>query len=239
MHTKDFLWYLNVPPPEKSWPPSPCINPLLISMHFAQGFISFVLSDEGVRYLKKYGPMGARDYYTLHELQKRNIPSYFSGYLTLTLKNDCEERNDIIYMVDLDEECVNFIKSRTHYKVEELTHIMCDLMNLHTEERLKCAEDILEKYKKAKCVITSRLHASMPCLALQTPVLLINVQPDQYRFDGLRELVHNCSRDEFLMGTIDFNFNDPPKNPDSYLPIRKKLIKTVKNWVRKNSKSKY
>ena len=59
---------------------------------------------------------------------------------------------------------------------------------------------------RAKCVVTTRLHASMPCLGLKTPVLLINTQKDQYRFDGLKDLVRNCSRDEFLEGKVDFDF---------------------------------
>jgi exopolysaccharide biosynthesis predicted pyruvyltransferase EpsI len=60
------------------------------------------------------------------------------------------------------------------------------------EYRMYYANDILNKYKSAKCVITSRLHAALPCLALGTPVLLINTQPDQYRFEGLKELTRNC-----------------------------------------------
>lgn len=87
----------------------------------------------------------------------------------------------------------------------------------------------------ALCVITARLHATMPCLAFETPVLLIHPQNDTPRFPGLRELTRNCSREELLSGEVDFNFDDPPSNPKQYLSLRENLIKIVTNWVRCNA----
>jgi hypothetical protein len=59
---------------------------------------------------------------------------------------------------------------------------------------------------------------------------------DQYRFDGLRELVRNCSKEEFLNGKLDFDFDNPPENPKDYLPLRKQLITNVTAWVKAQSK---
>lgn len=238
MYTKDLYWSRNdVTAPEKSWPPSSSIDPLLISIHFTKAFLPTALSDEAVKYMKQYGPVGARDYSTLKELQQRGIPSYFSGCLTLTLENSYKERDDIIYVVDLDPVCVSFIKSKTKYKVEVLHHEPRLFILLNNEQRLKHAERFLNKYRKAKCVITSRLHASMPCLAFETPVLLVENGKDP-RFDGLRELTRNCTREELLNGKFDFNFDNPTENPKNYIPIREQLIKRVTHWVRKNSNKK-
>ena len=232
MWTKNLGWYQSKKKaPEKSWPPSFVLNPLILSIHFTPGFVSSALSDEGVEYLKKYSPIGARDYYTLQELQNKNIPSYFSGCLTLTLENSCKERTDTIYAVDIDQECINFIKSKTGHKIEIVTHHINSSIASNNEKRLKHAQAILEKYKQAKCVITSRLHATMPCLAFQTPVLLLNTSKDQCRFTGLKELVHNCSKKEFIDGLVDFNFNNPPTNPTTYLSLRENLIKIVTDWI--------
>mgnify|MGYP000943183057 CR=1 FL=1 len=41
------------------------------------------------------------------------------------------------------------------------------------EERMAKAEEILTLYQNAKFVITRRLHVTLPCLALETPVLSI------------------------------------------------------------------
>jgi len=224
--------------PKKIWPPSLSIDPLLISIHFADEFISHALSNKSIEYYKKHGPVGARDYYTLKNLQKKNIPSYFSGCLTLTLENSCKTRNDIIYAVDISDACVNFIKSKTKSKVVILTHLVSANMSRDPEQRLKYAEEILEKYKRAKCVVTSRLHATMPCLAFQTPVLLIPAtETDHFdhRFDGLKELTRYCSRGELLTGLVNFNFDNPTENPTLYIPIKEKLIHTITEWVSSHS----
>lgn len=238
MHTKKAGWpHANFFPPQESWPPSSSINPLLISIHFTKSFFPEAFSDKGIQYLKEHGPVGARDYSTLTELMNRNIPSYFSGCLTLTLENTENERENILYAVDLDDECVSFIKSRANCKVECISHIMNDQLLANKDARQNYAEQLLKKYQRARCVITSRLHAAMPCLAFKTPVLLINTQSDQYRFDGLRELTHNCSRREFLSGEMNFDFNLPQENPQDYLPLRENLIKTTTQWVKNHSSS--
>lgn len=231
MHTKDFCWYRHdVPAPEKSWPPSPSINPLLISIHLAEGFIPYAFSNEAVEYLKAHAPIGARDLNTLQELESRNIPSYFSGCLCLTMENEYKARNDIIYAVDLDDECYNYLKSRTNYPVLRLTHIIDQEIAFNPEKRLAYTLAVLEKYKKAKAVVTVRLHGTMPCLAFETPVLIINERNDK-RLHGLRELAHNCNREEFLNGQFDFDFNNPDQNPRQYLNLRENLINIVNNWV--------
>lgn len=221
-----------------NWPPSQCIDPLLISLHFTPGFISTVLSEENRQYLIDHGPVGARDDYTLEILQKYNIPSYFSGCLTLTLENCETERTDIVYAVDIDSECLNFIRANTDFPVEEITHTLNKDSRLDTEGRLILTETILNKYKKAKYVVTSRLHAAMPCLAFNTPVLLLNISTAQYRFSGLKELVHNCDRETFLEGKSNFDLKNPDKNPELFIPIRENLIQFVTDWVNsKKSKS--
>ncbi|WP_031428726.1 polysaccharide pyruvyl transferase family protein [Flavimarina sp. Hel_I_48] len=59
------------------------------------------------------------------------------------------------------------------------------------EEKFAYAEDCLKKYAKAKLVITSRIHAALPCLAMGTPVIFMNAFNsfvDTCRFDGILEL---------------------------------------------------
>lgn len=231
MHTKNFYWYrYDTVAPERSWPPSPSIDPLFISICLAEGFIPLAFSNEAVDYLKAHGPVGARDLNTLKELQDRGIPSYFSGCLCLTLENDQTERDDVIYAVDLDEECYKYLKSNSKSPVVRVTHIINREKAADPEKRLSYTLSLLEKYKRAKAIVTARLHATMPCLAFETPVLLINDRGDK-RFHGLRELAHHCNRQEFLSGRFDFDFNNPPQNPRHYLELKRNLIDTVEKWV--------
>lgn len=239
MHQKGAYWDLPLPPPQKSWPPSSLIDPFFISVHLTGTFQSTAFSEENIQYLKAHGPIGARDFYTLRELQKRNVPSYFSGCLTLTLENKCKKRNNTIYLVDLDEASVTYIRSKVKCRVVELSHGKSLLSLLSTEHRLQYAEQLLNLYRKAKCVVTTRLHAAMPCLAFQTPVLMVATDRKggaiDSRFVGLAEHTHNCSREELCKGEVDYNFDMPPPNPNTHLPIREKLIKTMTEWVQKNS----
>lgn len=218
--------------PKVVWPPSSSIDPLFISFHISKEFIPIALSPAGVEYFKQNAPIGARDLATLKMLQQRKIPSYFSGCLTLTLINDSMEKDDIIYVVDLEDAYATYIQSKTKSQVVSLTHIID--ARTSPEKRLELTKEILEKYKKAKAVVTSRLHAAMPCLAYGTPVLLLNIQTDPYRLDGLRELTWNCSKDEFFAGFAGFNFDSPPENPTAYIPLREKMIETITEWMNRN-----
>lgn len=239
MHDQNGYWDLVRPLPKVGWPPSPAIDPFFISIHFTKTFLSTVFSDENIEYLKRHAPIGARDFFTLNELQKRNIPSYFSGCLTLTLENTHKERNDIIYLVDLDDQCVNYIKSKVKSPVVVLTHGRSILQFLTYEHRLQYAEYILDLYRKAKCVVTARLHAAMPCLAFETPILMIKsvkkASPLDPRFTGLIDHAWSCSKEELCKGEIDYDFDNPPKNPTTYIPIRQNLINIMTEWVHKNS----
>ena len=239
MHRKGGgYWDLPIPPPEKSWPPASILDPFFISVHFTGSLFPTLFSDENIEYLKAHSPIGARDLSTLESLQQRGIPSYFSGCLTLTLENHCKERNEIIYLVDLDEKTVAYIQSRVLSPTIVLSHGKPVLQMLSPEHRLKYAEYILDLYRKAKCVVTTRLHAAMPCLAFETPVLLLDcVDPGciDLRFTGLLELLWHSSRKELREGKICYDFDNPPANPRAYLPIREQLIKTVTEWVKKTS----
>jgi len=234
MHTKDFYWYRpDVPAPEKSWPPAPCIEPLITSIHLADGFLPYAFTDEAVEYLKAHAPIGARDLNTLHEFQSRGIESYFSGCLTLTLNNDSKKRNNIIYAVDLDDECYHYLKARVRCPVVRLTHILNHRTVHDPLLRQAYVKKVLQKYKQAKAVVTIRLHAAMPCLAYETPILFVS-EANNRRIHGLRQLTHHCSRNEFLRGEFDFDFNNPPSNPPEYRELRNNLIDIVESWVEKN-----
>lgn len=69
----------------KCWPPSDDISPLLLSMHISPSKAEGILSEEGVNYLKKHGPIGCRDRGTEEILKKKGVECYFSGCLTLTI----------------------------------------------------------------------------------------------------------------------------------------------------------
>ena len=92
-------WFMHHP---ENWPPSNLIRPLFVAFHINILAKDQLLSEESINYLKKHKPIGCRDLYTLSLLKSKNIDSYFSGCLTLTLglKYKSEKKEDKIYIVD-------------------------------------------------------------------------------------------------------------------------------------------
>ena len=75
-------WFMHDP---SQWPPSPHIHPIFVAFHLNSSVKDDMLSEEGINYLKRYEPIGCRDYFTMNLLHEKNIKAYFSGCLTLTL----------------------------------------------------------------------------------------------------------------------------------------------------------
>ncbi|MBQ8871104.1 MAG: polysaccharide pyruvyl transferase family protein [Alphaproteobacteria bacterium] len=216
--------------------PSSYINPLLISMYFRKeirnGKKNF-LTPKAKRYLIEYGPIGCRDTDTASFFNSQNIPAYFSGCLTLTLQKNNMPKKDYILCVDMPDEVVEEIKKRTNREVYE---IPVDLSEYYTfEQRLEIAKLYLQAYQNAHCVISSRLHVLLPCLALETPVLRIisgkyerNIEG---RFSGYETFVHSAKIDDFLNNKEIYDFENPPSNPDKYLKLRNELIKRCSEFT--------
>lgn len=78
------------------FPPAPSINPLFVSFHIVPSFSERFFTKETIAYLKKFEPIGARDYGTRDLLESYGIKSYYSSCLTLTLgmhyKNEKKNR---------------------------------------------------------------------------------------------------------------------------------------------------
>ncbi len=79
--------------------------------------------------------------------------------------------------------------------------------------RLQYASDLLDRYARASLVITPRIHCGFPCLALKTPVILLqpgNVfSPERYSVDV--PFVRPWSEVEY--DRIDWNPSVPDLSP--------------------------
>ena len=65
------------------------------------------------------------------------------------------------------------------------------------KQRLEIAKAFLALYQSAFCIVTNKMHVALPALALETPVLLIDIDPDDLindpeRFDGLVTYCFGC-----------------------------------------------
>lgn len=205
------------------------VHPLLTSVFVSNDAKASFSTGERFDFLKRHEPIGARNMDTKEYFESIGIQSYFSGCLTLTLeKEPTIQKRDFILAVDIPKEVLEKVRSESQYPVIDMTPVIT-----HHEQsiagRLKLAEYFLYLYQSARCVITSRLHATLPCLALETPVLNIDVAYEPERFAVLRELAHHMTVEQYLAGGYDVNH--PLPNPDTYRPIRERLIEECRQYT--------
>ena len=215
-------WFMHAP---ENWPPHPAIVPLPVSMHFVEPGVSRLrrwavnpldrmLSGAGAEYLRHWGPVGARDRYTLDELHKRDVPAYLSGCLTLTLRRPERPRGEVIVASDLSPAALARLRAASSRPIVAVTHLGGE--RLDHDQQHSAALGLLETYAGAAAVVTTRIHAAMPCLALGTPVLLLHDGQPKRRVRDVTELVHACSEADFLRGRLDYDWAEPPANPDAF-----------------------
>ncbi len=229
-------WYIHN---KIAWPPSPYINPLLISMHFKELEETDVgdsyLKGFGGEFLKKYGPVGARDIDTKNRLERNGIASYFSGCMTLTLeKFEGINKKDKICVVDVEDNIINKIKDSTSSEIEVLTHYLDskETERKSVNERMEDVENLLKKYQEAKLVITSRLHVALPCVALGTPSIVLHKKVyDKDRLGVFLEYVDSYVQEDFMDMNIHYILQNPKPNNEKYIDMRNDINKRCKEFI--------
>lgn len=231
-----------------NWPPADNIIPLMTSMHINNDDIwhgASPVSDEwtkgiGGEYLKAYGPLGARDLFSLDFFRERGIDAYFSGCITLTLprQKQTADAGSYICLVDLDkqvEDRIQKLVQGTDLKIVKMSH-NCKNSNLEEDwpARVEKVEKYLTLYQNARCVITRRLHVSLPCLAMEVPVLaIVDVQArgNINRWDAYKDWVYHVTKKEFLEGGYPYDICNPPKNKNCHIDTRNQLIAQIKKFI--------
>lgn len=223
-----------------NWPPASVIDPLWVAMHISEndyfGIGERFLEGIGGDYLRHYAPIGARDVSTLEMLERNHIPAYLSGCLTLTIPQfDNVEKTNEVLLVDLDEKSEAIV--RKMYPAENFQSVTHNVnaeeySALSAEDRLQRVEKLLRRYQGAKCVITSRLHCALPCLALRTPVLLVYKREYAPRMQSFLTLLHYTEIDSFDEGVRAFDPANPKANSDAYMPIREELSRRCREFLK-------
>jgi hypothetical protein len=228
-------WFLHYP---ENWPPSESLWPLLISFHVTNwrgrgiGLCAtdFLFTEPVVKYLRAFAPVGARDIHTFDLLRKAGVETYLSGCLTMTLDRPAVQRDDdVVVLNDVSDTVAAYVQQRTAKRIITTQHRAYWERDVH--KRFAEAERLLELYARASCVITNRLHCALPCLAYSTPVLLLDAEHDQARFEGALDLLYHCSGTAFISGEYQYDVNNPPLNSDRFLSYRADLVRRVRSFV--------
>lgn len=231
-------WYMHK---KYNWPPAGLINPLFISMHVSTYGDLHRIGDRfldglGGAYLRRFEPIGARDQSTLSLLEKKGIRAYFSGCLTLTLSlPDTFEKSDEVILTDVDPAIAAALKKQfPGENWQSVTHSVdpAVISTLTVDERLDAVQALLHRYKRAKCVITQRLHCALPCLALGTPVLMLYEEWNLDRMSSFIPLLNSMPVNQAANGLCRYNISSPPANPTEYLKYRHTLEESCCAFIR-------
>lgn len=216
------------------WPPPDNIEPLFISFH---GGRDELFDQKYIDYYKQFEPIGCRGYKTLERFTDLGVEAYFSGCLTLTLKNPYADqpRTDNIYFVDPfsfgegrdypnigSKKFRNDLWEKFPQEIRQKATYLRHVVNLSPKDyidpykRTKFAQSLLDRYARAKLVITGRIHCALPCLALGTPVIFLTesaVLESDKRMGGLINLFRHYSHQQILDDDFPINWNTPEPNP--------------------------
>jgi hypothetical protein len=131
-----------------------------------------------VNAMKDCGVIGCRDSVTADFLAANGVATYLTGCATLTFPRYTGKREGI-YCVDVADE----IKEKVVQLYKEPIFVSHDLEDLSLEQadddtladQYRRAYALLTKYMKAELVVSSRVHATLPCIAFGTPVIYAGV----------------------------------------------------------------
>ena len=221
--------------PSANWPPPSNINPILTSMHINPA-VHWIWSRKAITdYLKRYAPIGCRDLTTVDFLRKHDVEAYFSGCMTMMIRNPSatKTRTDKIYLVDLRDDVLNLFPQEIVQRGIVKNHSPGNIMNGFRQ--FSAAFQLLEEYASAKLVITQRIHCALPCVGMGIPVIFIqspglpggdgSKETKSPRTEGLTQLFHTVdlytvSREEAQKWLQNFPWDDPPPNPSVAMLMR-------------------
>lgn len=233
-------WYIEKSTKDSKthWPPTnPNLQPLLVSIHVndRNGSTNTFKSPESIEFLRKFAPVGARDISTFEYFESLNIPTYFSGCLTLTLIPDKNiKKSNFILAAGVSDKVYQEILKRTKRPVIRIDTLHSG--HPSNEVRFKLAKYWLTLYQSAHCIVTTKLHVILPSLALGTPVIAISGK-EPTRYAGLIELANNYTEDNFIDNNI--SVDKPLKNPTTFIKLRDNLVTTCTKYTGYDSKKSY
>lgn len=198
-------------------PLSPKIIPVFISSHFAVQ----ELSELQVKYLQTYQPIGCRDEFSLSTMHKYGIQAYLSGCGTIIFPKR-SRKPDVpkALFIDTPQELERFIPSEISKRAQYISHMLPLQKKVMTkqdaQEYYVKTEQLLQYYAdEATLVVSSRMHALVPCMAMGIPVIgaFDNIS---YRFSWLDKFIP-------LYGAEDFDKINWTPEPVEYEDIKQQV----------------
>lgn len=200
---------------------SPKIIPVFLAMTLGARHDDCYFNEYNIAYLKRYEPIGCRDEVTRDILRQYGIASYVNGCLTSILPYTESIERDTVFFADvpirlkeyipdtLYEKC-RFVTHQKYYSKETSINIIINDINAQYDEYRR----------KARLVVTSRLHAASPCMAMGIPVIFVKETIDE-RFSWLDKYLTLYDVDKVVKGEQKIEWNPAPV---LYESMKEKII---------------
>ena len=125
--------------------------------------VPLLYTNECIKHYKQHSPILCRDSTTYNILKDNGVDAELYGCLTqlLDIKNIPDNKNykeiykDSIIYIDCKDKWEKDINEKNFY----FEHYINELQNMTFKNRINFAQDLLSKYKYAKKIYSSRLHA--------------------------------------------------------------------------------
>ncbi|NKG22296.1 hypothetical protein [Paeniglutamicibacter terrestris] len=153
------------------------LRPILLSVYVR---FPAMLTPDAIDYLRKYAPVGCRDWQTVALLRAVGVPAFFSGCMTTTIdtvfRREGEDTRDATIFVDSPQTGPG--KSRTQ--------VQTGIRSLSFVENLRLAREWVSHYHlEYSTVVTSRLHCFLPSRSVGSSVTFLPKNRSDNRFGGL------------------------------------------------------
>ena len=159
------------------FPFHPAIRPVFISFHCNR---RTMLSGEALDYLRRYGPVGCRDWNTVHLLLSAGVPAFFSGCLTTTVGTVFPDR------ASGRRHGTVYVDTPAPSGATTITQAADEIRDGELGSTMLAAVEVLERYRSEfEQVVTSRLHCYLPARAIGADVEFRPTNPADVRFTGL------------------------------------------------------
>jgi hypothetical protein len=173
------------------------LRPIFVSFHCNKRDL---LTPEAIEYLRAHGPVGCRDWTTVHLLLSVGVPAFFSGCLTTTIDTlfagpDAPDGAPAA-AVDVAEGDVPPGATVFRHSREEIRH-------RPFAANVREAVALLDTYRgEHSRVVTSRLHCYLPVRSIGVPVEFHPSNRADIRFDGLID-IDDAAFDAIRTGLLD------------------------------------
>lgn len=184
-----FGWYMQPTYGGKfDFPLNPNLRPIFISFHVNN---REMLDDAAVAYLKKYSPVGCRDWTTVYTLRSLGVPCFFSGCFTTTIDTVFGEGFGPV----ANDGPVCYVDARPT-QGDSKTEVIEPLLQAfewvrwtNVKDNLDYALQRMDEYRtKYSRVVTSRLHCYIPNRSIGNRVDFVPRNKSDVRFDGLMDV---------------------------------------------------